>query len=397
MRAAALLSGAALSTAVLTACNGGAAEPPFLVEISPLPTATATPTADLTPTVVPTPTPAPEPAPSRAFFKRENELWSINRDGSDPLLLSAEVLADSYYSLAQGDGSPLPSPQRDKVAFIGTGGNLWVIDSNGNNLKRLSEQGFPGDETYSATFVFISGWSPDATKILYAVESVGIGDKEERPEVGSGFHLVDLDTGKKTKLPLLPNFVAWSMDTETVIYDQYEQEEGGRTDWYTFNLGTGATSKLTAVPFECFSPQASLFSDGNRLLYSCGNTDDSTSRIVIANIDNTNQRVLLEGQFAELQWPVFSPSAEGFIYEHQFRQPDGTVIIDLQFFDLETGEQTLLASGSVKLKGWVDGRSALVLEAKDPYLGGSSTRSTLYLVEVTSGARTKLADDVTFQ
>ena len=393
MRALALLSGAALSVAVLAACDGGATEPPFLVEISPLPTATATPTADLTPTVVPTRTTAP--APSRVFFKRENELWSTNRDGSDPLLLSAEVLADSYYSLALGDGSPLPSPQRDKVAFIGTGGNLWVIDSNGNNLKRLSEEGFPGDETYSATFVFISGWSPDATKILYAVESVGIGDKEERPEVGSGFHLVDLDTGKKTKLPLLQNFVAWSMDTETVIYDQYEQEEGGRTDWYTFNLGTGATSKLTAVPFGCFSPQASLFSDGNRLLYSCGNTDDSTSRIVIANIDNTNQRVLLEGQFAELQSPVFSPSAEGFIYEHHRLQPDRTVIIDLNFYDLLSGEQTLLASGSVKLIGWVNDRSALVLEAKDKEL--PSGPGTLYLVEVTSGARTKLADDVAFR
>ncbi len=163
MRAAALLSGAALSAAVLVACNGGATEPPFLVETSPLPTATATPTAVLTPTVVPTPTTAPEPAPSRVFFKRENELWSINRDGTDPLLLSAEVLAGYHGTLGLGNSSPLPSPQRDKVAFIGTGGNLWVIDSNGNNLKRLSEQGFPGDETYSATFVFISGWSPYAT------------------------------------------------------------------------------------------------------------------------------------------------------------------------------------------------------------------------------------------
>ncbi len=42
MRAAALLSGAALSAAVLTACVGGASEPPFLSEESPTPTAAAT-------------------------------------------------------------------------------------------------------------------------------------------------------------------------------------------------------------------------------------------------------------------------------------------------------------------------------------------------------------------
>ena len=383
-----LLSGAILSAAALTACDGGATEPP---------TSTATPTAEptvvATPTVAPTPTTASEAAPSRIFFRRENQLWSINRDGSDPLLLSAEVLA-GYSKSGLGDSTPLPSPQRDKVAFIGTGRNLWVNDSNGNNLKRLSEEGFPGDETYEAISVFISGWSPDASKIIYAVESGDFGLKEERPEVGSGFYIVDLDTGKKTKLPLLQNFVAWSTDPETVIY---EQEEGERTDWYTFNLGTGATSKLTAVPFQCLGIQASPSSDGNRLLYTCANTDDNTSRIVIANIDNTNQRVLLEGQFADLQFPVFSPNAEGFIYEHQFLQPDGTVIIDLQFFDLETGDQTLLASGFLTLQGWLDDRSALVLEAKDPYPRGPSRLSTLYLVEVTSGARTKLADDVTFQ
>jgi hypothetical protein len=64
VRAAVLLSGAALSAAVLTACDGGATEVPFLVETSPLPTVTATPTAE--PTVVATPravseTPTPPP------------------------------------------------------------------------------------------------------------------------------------------------------------------------------------------------------------------------------------------------------------------------------------------------------------------------------------------------
>lgn len=51
MRAVALLSGAALSAAVLTACDSGATEPPFLPDTSPTPTATATP--DATPTVTP--------------------------------------------------------------------------------------------------------------------------------------------------------------------------------------------------------------------------------------------------------------------------------------------------------------------------------------------------------
>ena len=49
-----------LSAAALTACDGGATEPPFLPEASPTPTAQATLVPEATPTAVPTPTAAPE-------------------------------------------------------------------------------------------------------------------------------------------------------------------------------------------------------------------------------------------------------------------------------------------------------------------------------------------------
>jgi hypothetical protein len=65
VRALSLLSGAALSTAVLIACDGGATEPPFLLETSPTPTAEITVTPEPTPTAIPTPTAAPEtPTPT---------------------------------------------------------------------------------------------------------------------------------------------------------------------------------------------------------------------------------------------------------------------------------------------------------------------------------------------
>jgi hypothetical protein len=74
VRALFLLSGAALSAAVLTACDGGATEPPFLPETSPTPAAEATlapeptPTAEPTPTTVPdTPTPLPDSGDLEGF------------------------------------------------------------------------------------------------------------------------------------------------------------------------------------------------------------------------------------------------------------------------------------------------------------------------------------------
>ena len=303
-----------------------------------------------------------EGAAPRIFFKRESELWSINPDGSDPLLISVGVRA-LYGGGIEGGGI---APQRDKVAFIGADQNLWVVDSSGHSLRRVSDEAFPEDETYYGTVVLLSGWSPDGTKIICFVQSLFGHDAREQERPVSGFYLVDLDTSKKTKLPDWPNFVAWSTDPETVIY----QEEGLSTaDWYTFNLSTGATSQLTTTPFECFIAaliqQKSLSSDGSRLLYSCVDTGYGTdrSKIVLANIDNTDQLVLLEGTFAELQLPIFSPNGDGFIYRHHIRQPDGGYYVELQLFDLETRQQTLLASGCVQLIEWVDDRSALILEA----------------------------------
>jgi len=60
VRALSLLSSAALSAAVLTACDGAVTEPPFLLQSSPTPTEEATATAAPTPTAVLASTVAPD-------------------------------------------------------------------------------------------------------------------------------------------------------------------------------------------------------------------------------------------------------------------------------------------------------------------------------------------------
>ena len=63
MRSVALLSSAVLSAAILAACDGGAAEPPFLRETSPTPTAEVTSAPEPTPTIETTPTTVPDTPP----------------------------------------------------------------------------------------------------------------------------------------------------------------------------------------------------------------------------------------------------------------------------------------------------------------------------------------------
>ena len=390
-----------LAALLAIACGGDGSTP--MPSPTPSP-AVVLPSPTPEPTAIATLAATPDAAPPRIFFRRENELWSIDLDGSDPLLLSGEVSGRSAER-------PLSSPQHNKIAFVGTDGNLWIVDSNGKNLRRLSEEALPTDDTYSGTNVFVSGWSPSGTKILYSVEPVvGLGvEGKERPEVG--LYLFDLDTGERRRIPDLPKtdelnppkvvqFIPWPLDSEAVIYEQQERnEQTGESyiEWHTMDLETGSTSKLTAVPFECTGLEASVSSDGDTLIYSCGdlNTPDpGTSKIVIANVDNTDQRVLLEGIWAELQSPLVSPTGDGFVYRHHLRQPDGSLYVEVEFVALGTGQQTQLANGCAWPTEWVEDHSVLILESETCFAGEAST---LYVVEVGSGARTILAEDVAFE
>jgi Tol biopolymer transport system component len=277
--------------------------------------------------------------------------------------------------------------RRDKVAFIGSDKNLWVVDVEGHNLQRLSEEAAPYEEPLCPRNVLITGWTPDDAKILYHVESEG-EMCTLRTDVALGFYIIDLESGAKTHLPELPNFIAW-LDTERVIF---EEESSPYTEWYTFDTRTGEAQKFAKLPFECFHPEASLSYSDNTMVYECSSVDEGSS-IVHANIDNTEQTVLLEGRWAELQHPRVSPNGKAFVFERERPLGGGLYAQDLYHYDLASGGETLLMSGFTSFQEWLDDTRVVVLESTESLLGGPST---LYVVDVISGDRTALAEDVDF-
>ena len=353
------------------------------------PTALANqPTPMLNPSLIATLT----SAPSRIFFQREMELWSVNPDGSDPLLLSTELAGYSGIRVT-GSTAPVGSLAGDRVAFV-SDRNLWIVDSVGGNRRQLSDEGQPEDERYAASFVLISGWSPDGTKILYYVESsIAFEDKgggaEERPQ--KGFHLVDANSGERAPLSDLQNFVAWSEDSNKIIYER-EYDFGSSRDWYELDLTTQVSSKLTAERFDCANVQPTFPLSSNKLLYACGSSNITESSLVLANLDNTNRQVLRQGKWAEFQFPILSPAGDMFVYQQQSDvMAGGKVVFDLQLFDLATGQATQLASGCVRAKGWIDNDTLLFLNDEDE---SYSDKATLYKVDVATGVLTRLAESV---
>jgi Tol biopolymer transport system component len=213
-----------------------------------------------------------------------------------------------------------------------------------------------------------------------------------RTDVALGFYIIDLESGAKTHLPELPNFVAW-LDSERAISEEQTSLSPPSTEWHAFDTGTGEAQKLTELPFECFYPQASLSYSDNTMVYECGNPDEDTSKIVHANIDNTGQTVLLEGQYAELQHPRVSPNGKAFVFERWRPIGGGVYATDLYCYDLASGGETLVMSGFAAFQEWLDDTRVVVLESTQSLLGAPST---LYVIDVVTGERTALAEDVDF-
>ena len=354
---------------------------------------TATPARTPEETSTPTP-PAPSGSPPKhIFFTRGPELWAVDAGGSDPVLLSEEVSGGGG-SYLFGTSFPASSPEGNAVAFISSDRNLWIVGAEGANLIRLSDEALPEDETYYPSNVLISGWSPDGSKIAYYVDAVASSEdpavnKKQRSD--RGFVAVDTESGQKKRLPVLPNFVGWSADSEKIIYEQ-QFDLGASRDWYTLDITTDVVTKLTSERIECANVHPSFTPGSESFVYACGSSGITTSSMVLADNHNTNRQLLLEGAWAELQFPIVSPDGAAFVYRHQGPLGTGGVpAFEVRLFDLAAMSDRRLVSGCAFAQAWLDPRSILLKEYAS--CAGDPT-ADLVRIDILSGARLLLASDV---
>lgn len=216
---------------------------------------------------------------------QENLFWGASQpDSSEMDIYQLEVATGKIVDLTLQskvwDAFPSCSPVSDQIAFVydrsGTGkelDNIWVMDSQGENLKQLTNAP-TWENSYPA-------WSPDGSEIAFIRFSF-MGDEKYGP---AGLWAVKSDGSKERLIQELkdlksyssPQAPAWSPDGQLIAYLRGSNEE---TAIYIVTGSSGKPVWSSDLPGN--NAEMSWSVDSEYLVFT--NTQDKVSRIYLVSI-----------------------------------------------------------------------------------------------------------------
>jgi len=186
---------------------------------------------------------------------RERDIFVINTDGSG----LAQLTTCPVY-----DGFPTWSPDGQRIAFTskrrGEGGEIYVMDADGANLKRLEDAygsnstRSPSDDRYCVKLSFftsqssdvMSSWSPDGRRMAYIHTSVLGGYLYVTDTVGMEVTQLTgyLPTPDAIQIPS-PHEPVWSPDGRWIALNSYRNEN---RDVFVVKADGSDATRLTDHP-----------------------------------------------------------------------------------------------------------------------------------------------------
>lgn len=259
----------------------------------------------------------------KIYYSDNTKLYSVNPSDKKITEIDTAVTSNGG-AVGYGSQSPLMAPDFLKVAYI-KNNEVWVKEDLSNPKK--IEQPTP-KKTAGFYSWYISGWSSDSSKFTYSINfDCGMGsadcDETDEDKNATGIYWYSLNSGKSTKLSI-PRTDMWLPNSQKVVYFS---KVNNLSYLHTYDVLSKEDKVITATPFEGLEPQIAFSDDATKMIYSYGPPSGGVSRIVIANADNTNQKIQKEGKWAEYQWPRFvKGSTSDYVYSHseEWACPGGT-------------------------------------------------------------------------
>ncbi len=209
----------------------------------------------------------------------------------------AHKVADAAYGRITGEGGYFDS----RVVFVAETGpkdarqkRIAIMDYDGANLQFLTD---------SSAIVLAPRFSPKGDRVLYTTYETGF------PRI----NVLDVATVGRQQLPTAEGEMAFSprfsRDGNRVIYSL---ANGGNTDLYQTDLGTGAHTRLTSAPSIETAP--SFSPDGSRIVFESDRSGTQQLYIMSANGGEAQRISFGEGRYGT---PVWSPRGDLIAFTKQ--------------------------------------------------------------------------------
>jgi TolB protein len=237
-------------------------------------------------------------------------VFSSDRDGQPDLYV--KDLATGGVTRLTNDGvaeyGPTWSPDGTRIAFrresetFLNSFDIWMIDSDGSGLTRLTTTGDAGTPN----------WSPDGTEIVY--NDSNDGDWEIYVlQVASPSTIRKLTDD--TNQDLAPD---WSPDGTTIVFREAPQFSDDR--FWTMSAVDG--SGLTFLPFADGGLGSPVWSpDGSRIAYSIQVASTGEANVEVFDLV-TGTRTVVEADGTSNRAPSWSPDGAHLVFQKNELNPD---------------------------------------------------------------------------
>jgi Tol biopolymer transport system component len=266
----------------------------------------------------------------KVAFTRDNDVWTMNADGTNQVNLTNGFFLDNPYYRYGGCTSPTWSPDGTRIAFAlqvdEDGRYIYTMNADGTNLTSINADDGTSSPAWSPDGTRIefqkygsictmntngsnqsclstpgsgASWSPDGTR--FAFQSGATGDVE--------IYLMNVDG---TNVQRITNSAGadfspeWSPDGRQIVF---QSQRNGNDEIYVMNAnGTGQTRLTNNTDYDS---APSWSPDGTQITY--GSYAGGVPRIFTMKPDGRNQTNITSGPSdGEPTWQSITPSRIAF-------------------------------------------------------------------------------------
>ncbi len=236
-----------------------------------------------------------------------NEIYSMDADGSNQLNTSSHTSSDNFPSL---------SPDGSKILFHSNRDGdheIFVMDSDGSNVTQLTYNSF---NDQGAVF------SPDASKIAYYNYQFG------RTEV----FVMDVDGSNQTRLTGVSGYegwcygAVWSPDGTRIAY---RSDVGGNSNIWLMDAADGANKSNLTNTSVAWEENPSWSPDGSQIIFH-SKTSSAAPFWNIWAIDTDGSNLINLSNNSDISdvYPSWSPDGNQIVYSSNANGEDQIFIMD---------------------------------------------------------------------